>query len=331
MKARGTKGFTLIELLVVIAIIAILAAILFPVFAKAREKARQTACISNLKQIGLATMQYNQDYDEYLYPHRWNCDTGAGPGCNPLMSINGGPAPTGTISGAATHKAFWMSLLQPYTKSYGVFQCPDAPNGWTIYNTDGQMCGGSLNNSAVGCGGVGYGGQNSYGHNDMWLSPADSFSGASSGVRVVNIANVDRPAGTIMIVDATYYGAAPDFGQQSGLQINYNGKSDPTLLGKDDTFGSNQGVQYPQYWMNIGNSRYSWNNNNGAWSQPAPATALANGPQRHSNMVDCLFVDGHAKAIPYNTVVSNMCLWVTNARVSSKGFQNPDHTADCGS
>jgi prepilin-type N-terminal cleavage/methylation domain-containing protein/prepilin-type processing-associated H-X9-DG protein len=64
------KGFTLIELLVVIAIIAILAAILFPVFAKAREKARQSSCLSNLKQIGLATLQYVQDYDEMLPAHQ---------------------------------------------------------------------------------------------------------------------------------------------------------------------------------------------------------------------------------------------------------------------
>src|SRR5690606_11571266 len=70
MTERRRRAFTLIELLVVIAIIAILAAILFPVFAKAREKARQTSCLSNAKQIGLAMMQYTQDHDEY-YPFPW--------------------------------------------------------------------------------------------------------------------------------------------------------------------------------------------------------------------------------------------------------------------
>src|SRR5437660_5346619 len=66
---RERRGFTLIELLVVIAIIAILAAILFPVFAQAREKARQASCMSNLKQFGVATQMYTQDYDETLFPH----------------------------------------------------------------------------------------------------------------------------------------------------------------------------------------------------------------------------------------------------------------------
>ena len=71
VRSRGTRGFTLIELLVVIAIIAILAAILFPVFAQARASARQTTCISNVKQVGLGAMMYAQDYDE-TYPRMDN-------------------------------------------------------------------------------------------------------------------------------------------------------------------------------------------------------------------------------------------------------------------
>ncbi len=82
---RPRKGFTLIELLVVIAIIAILAAILFPVFAQAREKARQTQCLSNEKQIGTSLMMYAQDYDEvlpgyrfaYINPYAANASVGA--------------------------------------------------------------------------------------------------------------------------------------------------------------------------------------------------------------------------------------------------------------
>ncbi|BDI30469.1 hypothetical protein CCAX7_25200 [Capsulimonas corticalis] len=101
------KAFTLIELLVVIAIIAILAAILFPVFAKAREKARQISCASNLRQLGLGMMQYTQDYDE-SYPGL--------NGGNPSFQNN--PWNTGPN---------WESAIYPYVKSVGVYQCPDAP------------------------------------------------------------------------------------------------------------------------------------------------------------------------------------------------------------
>src|SRR5437867_7482672 len=98
MRSAPTKGqgFTLIELLVVIAIIAILAAILFPVFAQARQKARLTSCLSNLKQLGTALSMYVQDYDEMLTPHldRWpkgtlTPDTGTSVVANALKAVWG--------------------------------------------------------------------------------------------------------------------------------------------------------------------------------------------------------------------------------------------------
>jgi len=98
------NGFTLIELLVVIAIIAILAAILFPVFAQAREKARQTTCLSNLKQIGLGMMMYVDDYDETF------------PMSSPSAHTWSGNARAHTYCGA----------IEPYIKSLKIFKCPSA-------------------------------------------------------------------------------------------------------------------------------------------------------------------------------------------------------------
>ncbi|HEX8551240.1 MAG TPA: DUF1559 domain-containing protein [Abditibacteriaceae bacterium] len=101
MSRRFRAGFTLIELLVVISIIAILASILFPVFARARENARRSSCQSNLKQIGLAVMQYAQDYDER------------------------------TLVQDEDAAYLWFKPLQPYIKSEQVFRCPSVAETWT--------------------------------------------------------------------------------------------------------------------------------------------------------------------------------------------------------
>ena len=109
------RAFTLIELLVVIAIIAILAAILFPVFAQAREKARQAACMSNLKQIGIAFMMYMQDYDGLLPDRRDLKD-----------SLPGGFHPW-TVWPPTDPRAGWAAIvLEPYTKNDQIWSCPSS-------------------------------------------------------------------------------------------------------------------------------------------------------------------------------------------------------------
>ena len=103
-------AFTLIELLVVIAIIAILAAILFPVFARARESARKTVCTSNLRQLALSMNMYTQDYDERF------------PVCNFTDNVFGFP-PQVHVDGVGK-PIFMVELLQPYSKNRGIFVCP---------------------------------------------------------------------------------------------------------------------------------------------------------------------------------------------------------------
>ena len=193
MKLKGNKaGFTLIELLVVIAIIAILAAILFPVFAQAREKARQISCISNLKQIGLALIQYQQDNDETL--------------CNAWYGTNGWQA-----SDPATGKYKWMDAVYPYVKSTGVFSCPDDSGG--LMPQDGNA------NSSVAGSATGkyipyfqlkqpddthYG---SYAMNSAYFDNGDiTLRGPGTGQGIsITIAQLQSPASTIWVTDGEGY------------------------------------------------------------------------------------------------------------------------------
>jgi len=117
MNRRKQKGFTLIELLVVIAIIAILAAILFPVFAKARDKGKQAACLSNLKQIGMSVMMYCQDYDD-TYPYAYYTASMTWP-YGYLLAPQSGP---NTYDGSP-----WTYRLVPYIKNTGIWFCAVSP------------------------------------------------------------------------------------------------------------------------------------------------------------------------------------------------------------
>jgi prepilin-type N-terminal cleavage/methylation domain-containing protein len=117
MKALKGRGFTLIELLVVIAIIAILAAILFPVFAQARDKARQAACLSNTKQIALGIAMYRQDWD----------------GANPFGGWPPGANWQHNVHSATSHYEFeWQFTIQPYLKNAGVLRCPSDKTAFDV-------------------------------------------------------------------------------------------------------------------------------------------------------------------------------------------------------
>ncbi len=157
------KAFTLIELLVVIAIIAILAAILFPVFARASENARRSSCQSNLKQIGLGVLQYTQDYDEFLPRYVY-------------------------ASGTANAKG-WPEVIQPYVKSTQIFQCPSEPNP-PAKTFSMPPAGG---NAAVG--------DDYYGASDYAINQELSREPTSTNIVSVALASLTNPSQTICAMD----------------------------------------------------------------------------------------------------------------------------------
>ncbi len=177
IKWSGRKGFTLIELLVVIAIIAILAAILFPVFAKAREKARQASCQSNLKQIGLAIMQYQQDWDDF-YPNQ--------------QHFNSAGAPDGSWAKTLLESGYIQGSGQSASANHvEILRCPSNPGSGMDYPSFFQ--------------GI-------YGYNYYYLGSAYCWAyggGWGQAWPTANISGVANPSETIMVLDTAYTATSP--------------------------------------------------------------------------------------------------------------------------
>ena len=209
---QSRPGFTLIELLVVIAIIAILAAILFPVFAKVREKARAISCLSNEKQLGLGLVQYSQDADENMPP-----------------SWFGYPAVV--FPGAAR----WMDVIQPYVKSTAVFTDPDSatkyvpvPPGSTVSSNDpntGQQY--AAENG-------GYAMNTAYFNSTTGHPPTPIPDVPGNNVRT--LADIADPVGTVWIVDFQNGGASFQCAWPAGVQL-------PIIPGDPRTLGVNGGLR----------------------------------------------------------------------------------------
>ena len=260
------SGFTLIELLVVIAIIAILAAILLPVFAAARERARQTTCASNLKQIGVAIMQYTQDYDELEPTGDYYISSSSDPmiACEPTRNW---------ALGGNTMGSCWMDGVAPYLKTTAVFYCPDGPPGPEYNWRQGANCnlgGGVVADNAPGCD-FGYAWNNNVLFSWLWDGGSpDCSSGRSNTVTCKSCPGYEtqtaRPGLNLSkIVAPANVGILADRGESDRFNFLNSGGY---LGGNPDPNGS-----------------------------PTPSSYGTNPGWRHSNgAANFLFCDGHVKA-----------------------------------
>jgi prepilin-type N-terminal cleavage/methylation domain-containing protein/prepilin-type processing-associated H-X9-DG protein len=265
---RSRRGFTLIELLVVVAMIALLAAILFPVFAQAREKARQAACLSNLQQVGMGVLMYAQDYDEKLpfgYQYHWS-------------------APGQRIDGMLD---WWQDLCRPYVKNEEVYSCPSqhphlADSFWRRPGDPDPVIRDYIANASWGVGGgeavlidgIDYGQTAGRGASGPFIN--NWYNDSKS------LAEIEEPAGTIAIFDGGMIssdGRVPGFGW--GFLEIYRGE------------------QTDAYHHVTGQCAYGGNS-----PRPSMPGICENGHvgKRHNGGFNAAFVDGHARWMRNSTL-----------------------------
>jgi prepilin-type N-terminal cleavage/methylation domain-containing protein/prepilin-type processing-associated H-X9-DG protein len=274
------KGFTLIELLVVIAIIAILAAILFPVFAAAREKARQASCESNMKQLGLAWLQYCQDNDETVPGVRINQANGLTD--LPLSSAST-LYPTVPYSDGANWNSGqgWAGQIYPYVKSTGVYKCPDDPTAAVQVAFNG----GTVNKVPI-----------SYGYNDNIPDTAQwpFYGGGENQGFMANggtLAVLHAPAQTVLFNEIQGCVADPT------NPIETDSFSDCGIYGWPEPTSNTTQVKYATGYMGNANgfTKSAW------WGNAATGNFL--GPNGiHTEGSNFALADGHVKWLRGNTV-----------------------------
>ncbi len=270
MKRNGSPAFTLIELLVVIAIIAILAAILFPVFAQAREKARQISCLSNLKQIGLGLVMYNQDYDETM----------------PLAFAGIDPINNGGVNVIPID-----SQLKPYIKNDQVWKCPSDSENVADSGLGDYWDGSYAANSTAYRRSYGYVGnihtvqyEQATGDTSIDGDPNTGMSQwGGPPYAPTTLAKIDQPADTIGIVENWSPGeGASVLGSPWGALFTgcdtykLAGRNYPPQGGGDSWGGSSSSSCYSAY--------------------QGPAS------KGHTNMGNYVFTDGHAKAMSWGAI-----------------------------